>query len=158
MRLSEQYKIVPLLEPQDHQAGAITMDSINLKNYSWCSIIISFGELTDDEVLTIHSGATTGADSADVYFDYAYTGADLKTTGGDIITVKSDGTPVATLTLTAATYEDRLLVLEINPESLTDGYSWITVVTSGAGTEVLMSAVAVLTPKYGAADAHSAIV
>lgn len=156
-RLSEEFKIVPLLEPQDHQAGAVTMDSICLKNYSWCSIIINFGELTGDEVLTIHSGATSGADSADVYFEYAYTGADLKTTGGDIITVKSDGTPVATLTLANATFEDRLLVLEINPATLTDGYDWITVVTDGSGTEVLMSAVAVLTPKYAPADAHTAI-
>jgi hypothetical protein len=158
MRLAEQFKIVPLLEPQDHQAGALTFDSINLKNYSWCSIIINFGELTGNEVLTIHSGATSGADSADAYFDYAYTGADLKTTGGDIITVKSDGTPVATLTLTDATFEDRLLILEIDPATLTDGYSWITVVTDGSGTEVLLSAVAILTPKYGPADAHSAIV
>jgi hypothetical protein len=158
MRLAEQFKVVPLLEPQDHQAGALTFDSINLKNYSWCSIIILFGELAGHEVLTIHSGATSGADSADAYFDYAYTGADLKTTGGDIITVKSDGTPVATLTLTDATFEDRMLILEIDPATLTDGYSWITVNTDGAGTEVLLSAVAILTPKYGAADAHSAIV
>jgi hypothetical protein len=157
MRLSEEFKIVPLLEPEDHQAGATAFDSICLKNYKWCSIIINFGELTGDEVLTIHSGATTGADSADAYFDYAYTGADLKTTGGDIITVKSDGTPVATLTLTAATFEDRLLILEIDPATLTDGYDWISVVTSGAGTEVLMSAVAILTPKYAPSDAHTAI-
>ncbi len=157
MRLSEQFKIVPLLEPQDHQGGALTFDSICLKNYSWCSIIINFGELTADEVLTIHSGATDGADSADAYFEYAYTGADLKTAGGDIITVKSDGTPVATLTLTAATFEDRLLILEIDPASLTDGYDWISVVTDGGGSEVLLSAVAVLTPKYAPSDAHTAI-
>jgi hypothetical protein len=157
-RLAEKYKIVPLLEPQDHQAGVLTFDSINLKNYSWCSIIITFGELTGDEALSIHSGATSGADSADVYFDYAYTGADLKTTGGDIITVKSDGTPVATLAVVAATFEDRMLILEIDPATLTDGYFWITVNTDGASTEALWSAVAILTPKYAPADAHSAIV
>jgi hypothetical protein len=156
MRLCEEYKIVPLLEPQDHQAGATAFDSICLKNYLWCSIIINFGELAGHEVLTIHSGATSGADSADAYFSYAYTGADLKTTGGDIITVTSTA-PVATLTLTDVTFEDRILILDIDPASLTDGYDWISVVTDGSGTEVLMSAVAILKPKYAPADAHTAI-
>jgi hypothetical protein len=157
MRLCEQYKIVPLLEPEDHQAAALTCESINLKNYSWCTIIFLFGELAGHEVITIHSGATANADSADVYFDYAYTGADLKTAGGDVITVKSDGTPVATLTLADETFQDRMLVLEINPATLTDGYTWISVIGDAAGTQLFASAVAILTPKYAPADAHTAI-
>jgi len=153
-RLSEQFKIVPILEPENHQAAALTCDSINLKNYSWCIIIMTFGELTADEIITVHSGATTDADSQDVTFAYAYTGADLKTAGGDIITVTGSA---ATLTLAAATFEDRMLVIDIDPATLTDGYSWISVIGDGSATELFASAVAILTPKYASAAAHTAI-
>jgi len=145
MRLYEQAKIVPILEAEDHNAGA-DGDSVCMENYGHATFIITFGELTGNAVLKFYEGATAGAKTTAKTFSYRATSTDLKNAGGD--TLGSESTSAA-LTLTAATYEDRMLVAEIDASELTDGYPWITPEISSAASEEFAAIIAVLSlPRY----------
>lgn len=154
MRLCEQTKIVPILEPEDHAAGA-DGDSVSLENYGHVTFIITFGELTGDAVLTINSGATAGTKTTAETFNYRATAADLKNASGDALGTE---TTSAALTLTAATYEDRMIVVEMDADEFTDGQPWITPSISSAASEEFASIVAILSePRYGQSIPPTAI-
>jgi|TARA_Y100000310_G_scaffold276879_1_gene294328 hypothetical protein len=139
MNLAQSAKIVPVLEPQDHAAG-VDCDSVSTSLYNHFAFIILFGELTGDSVLTVNSGATAGTKTTAETFRYRATAIDLKSAGGD--TLGAEATSAA-LTLTAATYEDRMLVVEIDADELTAGQEWITVTFSSAASELFVSVSAI---------------
>ena len=72
MRLCEQTKIVPILEAEDHNAGA-DGDSVSMENFGHVTFIITFGELTGNAVLTISEGATAGTKTTAKTFSYRAT-------------------------------------------------------------------------------------
>lgn len=148
MRLCEQNKIVPILEPEDHAAGA-DGDSVNMANYGHVAFIITFGELTGDAVLTINSGATDGTKTTAETFNYRATAADLKGVAGDTLGTEATS---AGLTLTAATYEDRMIVVELDADELTTGQNFVTPSISSAASECFASIVAVLSDARYAED------
>ena len=154
MRFCEQNKIVPILEPEDHQDG-VDGDSINMANYDHLTLIFSFGELTGNAVLTIYSGAEDATKTTAETFNYRATAADLKNAAGD--TLGTEATSAA-LTLTDATYEDRLLVVEMDAEELTPGQEFVTPSLSDAASEALISCVAILSgPRFAQQTPPSAI-
>ena len=145
MRLSEEKKIVPILEPEDHAAGA-DGDSVSMENYGHVTFIIGFGELTGDAVLTIYEGATAGTKTTAKTFSYRATTTELKNDDGDEL---GDEATSAALTLTAATYEDMMLVIEMDASELTDGTPWITPNISSAASEIFASIIAIMSqPRY----------
>ena len=133
--LAQVTKIVPILEAEDHAAG-VDGDSVNTAVYDHWAFIILFGELTGDAILTVSSGATAGTKTTAETFRYRATAIDLKSAGGDTLGAESTS---AALTLTAATYEDRMLVVEIDADELTDAQPWITLNISDAASEVFAS-------------------
>lgn len=155
MRLSEQVGIVPIIEPENHQSAGITGDSVNMKDYGHVTFIFLFGELTGNSVLKIHEAASAGGTTADMTFAYRYTGADLLNDDADAY---SDETTSAALTLTAATYEDRVLVVEIDATEMTDGYDWLTPVIDSTASELFVSCVAIMSkPRYAKNDMPTAV-
>jgi hypothetical protein len=153
-RLCEEFKIVPLQQPEDAGAGAETFDSFCMKNYSHATLILLFGDNTADNILTIYEGATDGDLAAAITFSYRATAAICKAANADVLGTE---TTSAALTITAATYEDMMLVVEIDAAELTDGYDWITAKLDGSATEQFIAAVAVLYPKYQGAALHTAL-
>ncbi len=146
MRLAEQTKIVHVLEPQDHGAG-VDGDSVSMENYSHVTFLIPFGELDGDAVLTINSGATAGTKTTAETFNYRACATDHKSAGGDLLAAE---TTSAALTLTAATYEDRFIVVEMDADEFTDGQQWITPTFSSDATNLFVSVMAILSkPRYG---------
>jgi hypothetical protein len=155
MRLCEEFKIVPVLMPIDLAGGAGTCESINMKNYRHCTLVLLSGAgTTGDSVLKVREGATDGATTADLTFSYRKTAIACKTEGGDVLGTEATS---AALTLTAADYTNMALVVEIDPATMTDGYDWITPNISAVANPLLVSIVAILYPKYGEASLHSAI-
>ncbi len=145
MRLAEQHKIVHILEAEDHNAG-VDGDSVSLENYDHVTFIISFGELTGNAVLTINSGASAGTKTTPETFNYRACATDIKSAGGDLLAAE---TTSAALTLTAATYEDRFIVVEMDADEFTDGQQWITPALSSAASEIFASIIAILSkPRY----------
>jgi len=153
MRFCERHKIVPLLEPQDHEAG-VDCDSVSMENYGHATLIF-LGELTGDAILTVNSGASAGTKTTAETFNYRATAADLKNASGDALGTEATS---AALTLTAATYEDRMLVVELDADALTAGQPWITPSISDAASEELVACVAILSqPRYAQSTPPTAI-
>lgn len=144
MRLCERFKVAPILEPEDHAAG-VDGDSINMAECLHLMLVIVFGELTGNAVLKIYEGATEGAKTSALTFSYRATSADLKNASGDTL---GSETTSAELTLTAATYEDRMIVVEIDPRELADGYDWVTPEVSSDASEEFAAIIAIAVPRY----------
>ena len=145
--LAQAAKIVPVLEPQDHNAG-VDGDSVNTAVYNHWAFIFLFGELTGDAILTMNSGATVGVKTTAETFRYRATATDLKNAGGD--TLGAEATSAA-LTLTAATYNSRLLIVEVEAEDMdmvAGDEEWLTLVLSNAASAGILHVVAVLEPRY----------
>lgn len=154
MRLCEETKIVPVLEPQDHQAG-VDGDSVSMENYAHVCFIILFGELTDNCELKLYEGATAGTKTTALTFSYRYTAIDLKSAGADNLGTEATS---AALSLVAATFEDRMLVIEVDDSELTQGLEWLTLEFSSDASELLVSVSAVMCkPRYAQAIPPTAI-
>lgn len=146
MRLAEQNKIVYCVQPEDHNSAGIDGDSVSLENYSHVTFIIVFGELTGNALLTVNSGATAGTKTTAETFNYRAVAADMGGAAGDLLAAELTS---ASLTLTAATYEDRMIVVEMDADEFTDGQQWITINLSSAASELFVSVVAILSkPRY----------
>ena len=74
---------------------------------------MNFVTLSGDAVLTVNSGATSGAKTSALTFNYAIGGGDLGVADAVLL---ADDTAAATLTLTAATYNDRMLLVEVETD------------------------------------------
>jgi hypothetical protein len=146
MRLSERFGIVPIIEPEDHQSAGIDGDSVKLEQYGHVTFIFIFGELAGNSDLIIYEGATAGAKTTALTFSYRYTGADLKNDDADQFGSESTSSE---LELTNTTFEDRMLVVEIDASELTDGYPWVTPSIDSDATELLVACVAIMgKPRY----------
>ena len=142
MRLLESCKIVPILAIADHTAG-VTMDAFKLTNHGHATVIFEFGaDIVGDYVLTVTQGATAGVNTAALPFDYAYTAVDINSDGAETFSALANDAD-GVLTLTEATYENRMLVLEIDGKSLTDPYDWVDIRLSNAGAGTI-SGVAIM--------------
>lgn len=151
MRLAEEKKIVPIFADADYGGGA-TGDSINMKNFHRCTFILTFGVNSGNGVLTVHSGATDGAATSNLTFHYASASADIGTNtsasvSGDVLA--ADAT-AATLTLTAASFNSRMLVVEVDASDMdvANGEEWLTLVIDNSATSGIVHGVAILEPRY----------
>jgi len=146
MRLGEEKKIVPVLNSADYVAG-VSMDSINMKNYHRATFILTFGAITGDAVMTVNSGATDAALTSPLTFNYALGGAAIAAASADVLAAN---TAVATLTLTAASYASKMLVVEVDASAMDidNAEEWLTVALSAAASAGILHAVAVLEPRY----------
>lgn len=153
MRDSQRAHYVPVLEPQDHQAG-VDGDSIHMGKGQGICFCVLFGELTGDAVLKVYSGATAGTKTTAETFHYAATAADLKVASGDVLAAFSTS---AALTLTAGTYEDRMLIVEIDHDDVTDAQPWVTLEFSSDASELFVSVSARVLPRYGGDQSKTVI-
>lgn len=145
-RLSHNAGIVYVLKPGDHQAG-VAGDSINVGKYGHITFLIQFASLTGDAVLTVKSGASAGTETTSETFFWTLATADQGSDGADVYGDASGDageTEATTLTLTAATYADRTLILEVPTEGLTADQPWLTLAFSSAASALNASIVAIL--------------
>ena len=140
-RLSESLVLVPLVEAKDYGSAGIDSDGVNLGLLNAFTAVYAFGALTGDSVLKVYVGATAAKTTA-IAFKYRFGQADYKValadTLGDPVTVASTG-----LTLTAATFDHRMIVIEIDPDTLSGGLPWVTIEINSTATVLNVGAVAV---------------
>jgi hypothetical protein len=148
MRFSESYHPVYALKPADHAAG-VDFDSINLGLGHTLCFMIAFAALTGDAVLTVNSGATAGTKTTAETFNYRLADAVQGAASGDLFAAWSTS---AALTLTAATYANKLLIVEIDARALTDGQNWVTGTLSAAASALNAAVTAIVEPRYPAHD------
>ncbi len=153
-RLYQEKKIVPIFASADINAGA-DCDSIDMKNFHHITLLCQFGpSLSGDAVLTLYEGATDGAKTAAVTFVYTYGGAAVGSANADVLATESTS---AALTATGTTFVSRLLVIELDAASMTDGYDWLTLNISAAASAGELTVVAILDPRYADMSLDSAL-
>ena len=155
MRFSERYKGVPVLEPLDSQAG-IDGDSVNMALLHNVVFPLIFGAITGDAVLKFYSGAAPATKTTALAYKYRLSDAVYKGIGADglgaLVDVASTG-----LTLTAATFKNKSLVIEFDAAQMTDGEEWLTLELSAAADVLLVSCYAYGLPRYAAHDGPSVL-
>lgn len=143
---SEENLIIPLCAEATDVNPNVELDSFSMKGYDHATVLIQFSAaLTGDNVLTVECGATDSADTSDATFHYRLGAAAPGSAGAD--TLAADNT-AATLTLVAATYQGKMLVLELDASELpTSGatvYDWVTVDLDGTASVGTIMAFAIL--------------
>jgi|TARA_R110000737_G_scaffold341286_1_gene364898 hypothetical protein len=152
-RLSEDGTIVYVLKPADHQAG-VSGDSIDMGGVHSVAFIMACAGLTGNAVLTIASGATAGAATTSETFNYRVADAAQGSATADTY---GDWASSSSLTLTAATFQNKTTIIEIDSASLTNGQPWLTLAISAAASAMTSSVVAVGRARYSAHDAPTLI-
>jgi hypothetical protein len=158
MNLAEEKKIVPLLNSADYSAG-VSMDSINMKNYHKATIIMTFGAITGNAGLKLYSGATAAATTSALPFRYAIGGATVASASADVLAATTTAVAASGVTLTAATYQNKMLVLEIDASEMdvNNGEEWLTPVLDSSASAGICHAVAVLNPRYSGNQSVTAL-
>ena len=152
---AEEYKIVPVGKELAMDTNTKYTDSINMKGFHKATFIITFNTIASgNNILTVTSGADVDTYTSNLYFNYALGGAVVGTAVADSTAsadVLADWTNAATLTLTAATYTNKVLVVEVDAASMdiANGEEWLSLVfTYSATTTGNASVIAILEPRY----------
>jgi hypothetical protein len=155
MKFPENMKVVPVMNYGD-MSSTIYSDCINMKNYHHCTFLIQLGTLgTASSVLTITSGASDAAYTTAETFDYAFGGAATASATCDVLAAN---TSAATLTLTHGTYDDYMLIVEIDASAMTDGQEWLSVVLTDPGSATGNATIfAILEPRYSNVSSATAL-
>lgn len=147
MRISESLQFIPVVEAKDYGSAGIDFDSVHIGRLRTLSFAINFGALTGNSILKVSAGATEGVKTTDMAFKYRFGQGDYKAATADIL---GDATAVAStgLTLTAATFDHRLVVIEVDADNGVDGQPWITLSIDATATVLLVGGMGVGAPRY----------
>lgn len=155
MRLSEEKGIVFISKPADYGSAGFTGESLDTKYFTHVTYILQLGSVTGDSVLTVKSGASDGTETTAETFYYRLADADQAATGADNYAAETAAT---TLTLTAATYDNKVLIVEVPVAGLTADQPYLTLSLDDTATVLNASCVAILSGmRYVANDVPSVI-
>lgn len=149
MRLAEAFKIVPILSDQDLNAGALMPgDSINMSRFHHCTYLVNYQTIgVAANYVKVFSGLTDGAVTTALTFAYAFGGAAGGAAGCDVLAAWATS---ANLSVAHATYDNFLLVIEVDAKSMGAGHKWLTLQFEDTDTGATgnVSVVAVLQPRF----------
>lgn len=151
MKLAEEYKIVPVASDMDVNGSATNpCDSINMKNYHHATFIVNLQSLGGADLhCIVYSGATDAALTSALTFRYAFASAAAGSANCDVLAADSTS---ADLTIAHATYDNYMLVIEVDASDMdvANGEEWLTLSfpDSETGATGNLSAVAILKPRY----------
>jgi hypothetical protein len=141
MRMSESFGIVPLLPAADQAAG-VDGDSFSMALYESAMILVQLGSITvADFHVKVFAGATNGTKTTALTFWYRLGGAAAKSANADQLSAFASS---ADLTVSNATGDNKLLVIELEAESLPAGKPWVTLEIGSGATALLAASVAIL--------------
>lgn len=135
---------------------SLDLDSFKMNQYNHACIVISHSaSLTSDNVLTVNAGAGQGEKTYAMDFKYRYGGAAQGSANCDVYSALVL-TTLNYLVLTAATFQGRLLLIEIDAAEMQNAgtqYDWITVNFDGtaSGTCTINAFVVLSQPRYAQA-------
>ena len=148
MRFSESFHPIYPLKPGDHNAG-VDCDSFNLGLGHVIFFQINCADLTGDAILYVYSGATAGVKTTAETFNYRLAEGIQGAASADLF---GDWATSAGLTLTAATYDNKQLIVEVEARALTDGQPYVTMNFSSAASGLNLSVSGMIEPRYPAHD------
>ncbi len=146
LRAIDYLGVIPLFEPLDAEAG-LDSESFDMGKCHHADLLLQFGALTGDAVLTLYCGATAGTKTTALPFRYRLSGGDYKAASDDQFAASDTTDADGILTLTAATYDHRLLAIMLDGAEIPDGKNWITVEISAAASVALLAGLALTVPR-----------
>jgi hypothetical protein len=155
-RISESLMFVPVIESKDYGSAGVDFDSVHMGRLHSLSVAINFGALTGNSILKVSTGATEGTKTTDIAFKYRIGGGAFKAASADIL---GDATAVAStgLTLTAATFQHKLVVIEVDADAGTDAQPWLTVSLDATATVLNAGGMGVGMPRHKSHTAPTVI-
>lgn len=147
MRFSERFKIVPCCESGDKTTAGIDSQSINAGKVHELCYMLNFGAVTSDDTLSVYVGAATATKTTAIAFSYRLAAADTKSALSDTLGAFT-AVPSTGLVLTAATYDHKLLIVEIDSQAIADATPWVTLEIAGSATAQNISIVAIAEPRF----------
>lgn len=148
MRFSERFKISALTESADVTTNGVDGYSVNMGKLHTGCWLINFGSITADDTLKFYVGASQGAKTTAIAFKYRLAAADTKAASSDTFGAFTDATSSG-LTLTAATYDHKLLIVEFDSQAIADATPYVTLETAGSATTSNISVVFIGEPRFG---------
>jgi hypothetical protein len=147
MRFSERYRAFPLTVSADVTTAGVDSQSVNMGKFNSLAFLINFGTIAADDTLKFYVGAADATKTTAIAFSYRLSGADTGAASSDAL---GTATAVAStgLTLTAATYDSRLLVVEFDSQAIADATPWVTMEIAGSATTQNVSVVAIAAPRW----------
>jgi len=139
MKISERFKEIPIIEAKDYGSSGIDADSVNMGLLHSVRIAFLFGAITGNSILKFYAGATAGAKTTALAFSYRLGGGDYKAALADVMGVFT-ASPSTGLTLTAATYDHRKVIVEFDSSDMPDGKPWLTAEIDATATVMLAAA------------------
>ena len=146
-RVTQQAHIVPLTAQGEDATSSLDLDSFKMNKWESVAICILFAaSLVGVNVLTVSGGVTAGAKTATLSWNYRLAGAAPKNANADVYAAEP-AAKVNTLSLTAATYQGKVLIIEMEAADLQAAnviYPWVTVNLDGTASTGTVTAWAVL--------------
>jgi hypothetical protein len=147
MRFSERYKVLALTESADVTTNGVDSKSIHMGKLHEACFLLNFGAVTADDTLKVYVGAATATKTTAVAFKYRLASADTTAAGSDAQGAFTAATSSG-ITLTAATYDHKLLLVEVDSQAIDDATPFVTLEIAGSGTTQNISIVAIVQPRW----------
>lgn len=164
LRYSEGLKVIPILSPVALGATALDTEYVDMQLNHWASFLIHFGATTSDTsdtvtVTVLCSSVSTSETGDRIPFNYRLSSYFENDDMGAITAATSDGVTLTSSTDPSVSLADRLLQIEVNADELpakkSDGRYLTVVITPTADVVGVVSAIAVLEPRYPGNDIPS---
>jgi hypothetical protein len=147
MRFSERYRFLPLTESADVTTNGVDSQSVNMGKFHSVAFMLNFGAVTANDTLKVYVGAADATKTTAIAFKYRLAAADTGAASSDTLGAFTDVTS-AGLTLTAATFDHKLTIVEIDSQSIADDTPWVTLEIAGSATTQNISITAIADPRY----------
>ncbi len=147
MRLSERLKFVALTESADVTTAGVDTQSVHMGYYHEFAFLLNFGAIAADDVLKVFTGASNATKTTAIAFKYRLAAADTAAASSDTFGAFTD-VASSGLTLTAATFDHKLVIVEIDAQAIDDAKPWVTLEIAGSATTQNISIVGVGTPRF----------
>ena len=158
---TERDKVVPVGSDIDlSSAAANDCDSINMANFHNARFLVQLQTLGGAAIyVKAYSGATDGAKTSALTFNYALGSAAAGSANADVL---ADWSTSANLSIAHATYDGYILVIEVDAKSmdLANNENWLTLTFEDTDTGATgnVAVIATLDPRYGSNQSASALV
>jgi hypothetical protein len=147
MRFSERFKVTALTESADVTTNGVDSYSVHMGKVHEGCWLVNFGAITADDALKVYVGATQGTKTTAVAFKYRLAAADTKSALSDTFGAFTDVASTG-LTLTAATFDHKLLIVEIDSQAVADATPYVTLEIAGSGTTQNVSICFIGQPRF----------
>ena len=154
--ISENYRIVPLIDPADHQVAGKDSPVIDITGARKVTLVVLTGAMTAVQRVTVKVGTASNAVTTDLFaadetVHVKRTNADIDAANGDLLTndvALESGQKYWQL----LTNNKRMYVQEINGARLA-GWKYLRVNLNASGTEEFTAAIAIIETRYSPAEA-----